>query len=157
MGILGLTMSSVAVAESGVAVANELCSELGTPLVVSPVPLASHGECMRYMVDGGTLWVNVSSSSFHQAYHVVDATGRVSQVIGINTYPTSGGDCVITEFLELFDGSMRVEVTAFPGETATAPVPDGFFVNYVAGLKDGTLGNGLAFGYSLGGGSSSCA
>ena len=130
-------------------IANALCSLLDdTTLVRSPVSFASHGDCIVYMQRGGVLWVFPSVE-----YWVVDSTGRIHELVLVNsTTPTDGVCTRITAFIESLDGSTRIEVVADPGETATATVPEGFgfTVNFVAGVPDGQPGWGLAWYFNSG-------
>jgi hypothetical protein len=76
-------------AATGGSVANELCVGVGT-FVKSPVEFATHGECMTYLNEGGTLFV-VSTCCAYEAFWEINREGRVVALWVINeTAPENG-------------------------------------------------------------------
>jgi hypothetical protein len=122
-------------------------------LVSATVPLNTKGECMTYLLGGGTLRVLAVISGSVRAYVSFDASGRAVGFLLENGFPEPSEPCVIwTEWIETQDGALRVELTADAGETASTPVPDGFYLTFVAGSGAGLRGNGLQSNFNGGGG-----
>ena len=162
LGICALALPAVAAPASdgsdttAAAIANELCSELDpgnvNSLVSSPVPLPTHGACITYMLDGGTLRVLLTISGTARAYITVGASGRVSELIVQNGIAEPPWLCQVqTEWLES-PGGLRVEATAYPGQTVVMAVPDGFYLSLGAGKPYAQVGNSLQRNFNSGGG-----